>query len=404
MPTPIPTAPAVVRALKGQDMRLRYGTNPQQATATADAVGPQGLPFRVLNGEPGYINLLDALNGWQLVREAHTAMGRPAAASFKHVSPAGAAVDGELDAVTAELYGVSGDGLSGATRAYLRARDADPKSSYGDFVALSHPVDAQLAELLGGMVCDGIVAPGYEPGTVERLSRKKKGSFLVLEADERFTPPATEAREVFGVRLVQDRDDVAITADLLEVATGDPLSAQAERDLLLGLCVLRHTQSNSVCYVRDGVTLGIGAGQQSRVDCTRLAGAKTDTWWLRRHPAVRALEFAPGVRAQDRINWQIRFVEGDLTPDEQARLGEALSAPAPELTARDRAEWARSLTGVSFASDGFLPFRDNIDHAHRHGVTHIAEPGGSIRSDDVAAACRELGITLTWTGLRLFHH
>jgi phosphoribosylaminoimidazolecarboxamide formyltransferase/IMP cyclohydrolase len=385
-------------------MDMRYGINPQQAKATAEPVGPAGLPFRVVNGAPSYINILDALNGWQLVREAHAVQGLPAAASFKHVSPAGAALAGELDEVTAGLYGVAGTELSGITSAYLRARDADPKSSYGDFVALSHPVDAQLAELLSKMVCDGIIAPGYEPGTVERLSRKKNGSFLVLEADEDFVPPATEVREVFGVRLEQDRDQVEITPEVLKVATGGELPAEGVRDLLLGLTVLRYTQSNSVCYVRDGLTLGIGAGQQSRVDCTRLAGAKVDTWWLRRHPSVRALEFAPQVRAQDRINWQIRFIEGDLTADETARLAAALTGPVPELTARERSEWLAELTDVSFASDGFLPFRDNIDHAHRHGVTRIAEPGGSIRSGDVEAACRELGITLAWTGLRLFHH
>ncbi|WP_198545987.1 phosphoribosylaminoimidazolecarboxamide formyltransferase [Actinacidiphila yeochonensis] len=383
---------------------MRYGINPQQMKATARPSGPGGLPFRVVNGAPSYINVLDALNGWQLVREASATLGRPAAASFKHVSPAGAALAGELDEVTAGLHGVAGAELSGIASAYLRARDADPKSSYGDFVALSHPVDAQLAELLAGMVCDGVIAPGYEPGTVERLSRKKKGAFLVLEADPAFVAPATEVRDVFGVRLEQDRDQVEISPEVLKVATGGALPPEAVRDLLLGLSVLRHTQSNSVCYVRDGLTLGIGAGQQSRVDCTRLAGAKTDTWWLRRHPAVRALEFAPGVRAQDRINWQIRFVEGDLTADESARFADALTGPAPELTARDRSEWLARLTDVSFASDGFLPFRDNIDHAHRHGVTRVAEPGGSIRSGDVEAACRELGITLVWTGLRLFHH
>ncbi len=385
-------------------MDMRYGINPQQMKATARPSGPGGLPFRVVNGAPSYINVLDALNGWQLVREASATLGRPAAASFKHVSPAGAALAGELDEVTAGLHGVAGAELSGIASAYLRARDADPKSSYGDFVALSHPVDAQLAELLAGMVCDGVIAPGYEPGTVERLSRKKKGAFLVLEADPAFVAPATEVRDVFGVRLEQDRDQVEISPEVLKVATGGALPPEAVRDLLLGLSVLRHTQSNSVCYVRDGLTLGIGAGQQSRVDCTRLAGAKTDTWWLRRHPAVRALEFAPGVRAQDRINWQIRFVEGDLTADESARFADALTGPAPELTARDRSEWLARLTDVSFASDGFLPFRDNIDHAHRHGVTRVAEPGGSIRSGDVEAACRELGITLVWTGLRLFHH
>ncbi|MER5963638.1 phosphoribosylaminoimidazolecarboxamide formyltransferase [Streptomyces sp. NPDC002057] len=385
-------------------MDLRYGINPQQGTATAAPVEPGRRPVRVLHGSPSYINLLDALNGWQLVREASRTLGRPAAASFKHVSPAGAAVAGPVDDVTAALHGVDGARVGALTSAYLRARDADPKSSYGDFAAVSHPVDAELAELLARVVCDGVVAPGYAPGTVATLSRKKNGRFLVMEADETFTPPSHEAREVFGVRLSQPRDDVPLSAALLDDVRCGALPPAAADDLLLGLAVLRYTQSNSVAYVRDGTTLGIGAGQQSRVDCTRLAGAKTDTWWLRRHPAVRALAFRPGVRRQDRVNWQIRCVEGDLTPDEHTRLAKALAAPAPELTDAQRAEWLGLLTGVAFVSDGALPFRDNVDHAHRHGVAHIAEPGGSIRSTDVEDACREHGITLVRTGLRLFHH
>ncbi|WP_405851709.1 phosphoribosylaminoimidazolecarboxamide formyltransferase [Streptomyces sp. NBC_00090] len=385
-------------------MELRYGINPQQREATTAPVASGSRPVRVVNGSPSYINLLDALNSWQLVREASRVLGRPAAASFKHVSPAGAAVAGPVDEVTAGLYGVDRDRVGALTSAYLRARDADPKSSYGDFAAVSRPVDAELAELLSRVVCDGVIAPGFAPGTVATLSAKKRGRFLVMEADESFTPPSHEAREVYGVRLTQQRDDLPISPALLDDVVCGALTPAAAEDLLLGLAVLRYTQSNSVCYVRGGATLGIGAGQQSRVDCTRLAGAKTDTWWLRRHPAVRALAFRPGIRRQDRINWQIRFVEGDLTPDERARLSGALSVPAPDLTDEQRGEWLAELTGVAFASDGALPFRDNVDHAHRHGVTSIAEPGGSIRSTDVEDACREHGITLARTGLRLFHH
>ncbi|POX45885.1 phosphoribosylaminoimidazolecarboxamide formyltransferase [Streptomyces sp. Ru72] len=384
-------------------MKLRYGINPQQQAAHATPVASGRWPVRLLHGEPSYINMLDALNGWQLVHEAGQALGRPAAASFKHVSPAGAAVSGAVDEVTAELYGVAGHEVGALASAYLRARDADPKSSYGDFAAVSRPVDTELAELLTGMVCDGIVAPGYEPGTVERLRRKKNGRFLIMEADAGFVPPHEEAREVFGLRLTQRHDEVRLSSTLLGVVD-DVLPDTAVADLLLGLAVLRHTQSNSVCYLRDGMTLGIGAGQQSRVDCTRLAGAKVDTWWLRRHPSVRALSFRPGVRRQDRINWQIRFIEGDLTPDEAERLAEALSTPAGELTADARVRWIQRLDQVAFASDGALPFRDNVDHAHRHGVQYIAEPGGSIRSDEVEQACREHRITLARTGLRLFHH
>ncbi|MFF2779114.1 phosphoribosylaminoimidazolecarboxamide formyltransferase [Streptomyces sp. NPDC058052] len=338
------------------------------------------------------------------MREAERASGRPAAASFEHVSPAGAALAGPVDEATARPYGVDPARVGALAGAYLRARDADPKSSYGDFAAVSREVDLELADLLAGVVSDGIVAPGYAPGVLEVLARKKNGGFLVMEADPGFAPPDEEAREVFGMRLVQDRDRSPLTPELLTDVPVGALSDAARADLLLGLAVLRHTQSNSVCYVRDGRTLGIGAGQQSRVDCTRLAGAKADTWWLRRHPLVQGLAFRPGVRRQDRINWQVRLAEGDLTADERARLRSAVTTDPGDLGPDARAAWLAGLTGVSFASDGALPFRDNVDHAHRHGVTAIAEPGGSIRSAEVEDACRELGVTLARTGLRLFHH
>jgi phosphoribosylaminoimidazolecarboxamide formyltransferase / IMP cyclohydrolase len=386
-------------------MELRYGMNPQQATAHATPVTPGSWPVRVLNGQPSLINMLDALNGWQLVREAGQLLGRPAAASFKHTSPAGAALSGPVDEVTAGLYGPDNVSDGTVTSAYLRARDADPKSSYGDFAAVSSPVDASLARTLAGVVCDGIIAPGYEPGTVAQLSRKKNGSFLIIEADPAFSPPARESREVFGVRLTQDADTTRISRDTLGPArAGEPLPEKAVDDVLLGLVVLRYTQSNSVCYARAGMTLGIGAGQQSRVDCTRLAGAKTDTWWLRRHPAIQALSFAPHVRRQDKINWQFRLIEGDLTAAERAQLTTVLTRPAAELTPDQRAAWLRRLTGVAFVSDGYLPFRDNVEHASRHGVSYVAEPGGSARSDEIADACAEYGISLVRTGLRLFHH
>ncbi|MFJ9517201.1 phosphoribosylaminoimidazolecarboxamide formyltransferase [Kitasatospora sp. NPDC101801] len=383
---------------------MRYGINPQQATARAVPVDPDRVPLRLLQGQPSYINLLDALNSWQLVREAERTLGRPAAASFKHVSPAGAALAGPVDEATARLYDVDAAAVGELTSAYLRARDADPKSSYGDFVAVSHEVDLELAELLVRVVSDGIVAPSYAPGVLEVLAKKKNGRFLVMAADPEFEPPEQESRDVFGLRLTQQRDRLALTPDLLADVQVGALPEQARTDLLLGLAVLRFTQSNSVCYVRDGQTLGIGAGQQSRVDCTRLAGAKVDTWWLRRHPLVQGLRFRPEIRRQDRVNWQIRLVEGDLTEDERARFRQAVEADPGTLSPAERADWLDRLTGVSFVSDGCLPFRDNVDHAHRHGVTSIAEPGGSIRSDEVEAACRELGIALAWTGLRLFHH
>lgn len=384
-------------------MRLRYGMNPHQASAHATPVTPGTWPLQVIHGEPSFINMLDALNAWQLAGEASRLLGRPAAASFKHTSPAGAAVSGPLDDAAAELYGADG-GVSEVASAYLRARDADPKSSYGDFAAVSHPVDGDLAGLLAGLVCDGIVAPGYAPGTVARLATKKNGRFLIMEADEAFTPPREESREIFGLRLTQERDQAELSRDLLTVVTGPPLPGAAADDLLLGMAVLRYTQSNSVAYTRGGMTIGIGAGQQSRVDCTRLAGTKAGTWWLRRHPAIRSVSSVSGLRRQEKINWQVRLIEGDLTVVERAVLGEVLAGPAAELTPDQRTEWMDGLSGVAFASDGYLPFRDNVDHAHRRGVSYIAEPGGSIHSGEVAAACREYGITLARTGLRLFHH
>ena len=319
------------------------------------------------------------------------------------MSPAGVAIAGDVDDVASASVGLPCNGMSAISTAYARARDADPKSSYGDLAAVSVPVDADLADLLGGVVCDGIVAPGFEPGVVATLSRKRNGRFLVIEADDEVEPPLEESREVLGLRLRQQRDAAPLTDVLLAAASGE-LTPTNRVDLLLGLIVLRYTQSNSVAFVRDGMTLGIGAGQQSRVDCTRLAGAKVDIWWLRRHPLVRGLEFAPSVRRQDRINWHVRLAEGDLTQSERDRLDAALVTPPPEVTATLRREWLARLSDVAFVSDGVLPFRDNVDHACRHGVSCIAEPGGSIRSGDVETACREQGVVLAQTGLRLFHH
>ncbi|ADP81686.1 Phosphoribosylaminoimidazolecarboxamide formyltransferase [Pseudofrankia inefficax] len=377
-------------------MNLRYGMNPHQRPATVEPLDGTA-PVRVLHGEPSYINMLDALGGWQLVREAAGALGRPAAASFKHVSPAGAALAGALDAAMTESYRL-GPGPAGAlTSAYVRARDTDPKSSYGDFAAVSAPVDAELADLLRRLVCDGIVAPGYEPGTVATLSAKKNGAFVVLEADPAYQPPTQEVRDVCGLRFVQPRDDAVLDRTTLADVQVGTVPDGARDDLLLGLIVVRHTQSNSVAYVRDGMTLGVGAGQQSRVDGVRLAGAKTDTWWLRRHPRVQALTTGGDRKIQDRINDQISYLDADPAMREDG------TGPVP-LTGADRARWLRQLDQVALASDGALPFPDNIDHAHRHGVRYIAEPGGSTRSADVAAACQDRGIALIHTGLRLFRH
>ena len=384
-------------------IQLRYGMNPHQQHATIEPIGTGSAPVRVIHGDPSYINMLDALNAWQLVREASIALGRPAATSFKHVSPAGAAIAGAIDAVMAESYHVDAADIGPLTSAYLRARDADPKSSYGDLIAVSEPVDVELAQTLRQLACDGIIAPSYAPGTLATLAAKKRGTFLVLEADDSFEPPTVETREVFGMRLTQARDDVPLTRDHLRPATGT-LPPAALDDLLLGAIVLRYTQSNSVAYLRDGMTVGIGAGQQSRIDCTRLAGAKTDTWWLRRHPSVRSLPGDAGARIQDRINQQITFLDSPgLGSLGQNSLGPDSLGP-DSLAADERDRWLDLLDGVAFVSDGAIPFVDNIEQARRHGVRYIAEPGGSIRTADVMAACADAGIGLVHTGVRLFHH
>ena len=349
-------------------MHLRYGMNPHQPATISGS-----SPFTVLHGSPSYINILDALNAWQLVREAFAAFEVPAATSFKHVSPAGAALAGPLDETIRTTYAV--DRVSPVTSAYLRARDADPKSSYGDFVAVSHPVDASLAAVLKRLTCDGIIAPGYDEGVVGTLSAKKRGTFVVLEADVDFEPPVEEVRELYGVRLTQHRDSAPLTLSLL----GPDHPADAARDLLLGLIVLRYTQSNSIAFLRDGMAIGIGAGQQSRIDCTRLAGQKADTWWLRRAVLPR-----PDLPLSARINHQLAEVE--------------------RLSPADRATLLAPLVDVAMVSDGAIPFADNIEEAHRHGVRHLAEPGGSLRSAEVATSCADHGITLSQTGLRLFHH
>ncbi len=382
-------------------MQLRYGMNPHQ---DARVVLPKGKPpIQVIRGEPSYINLLDALNAWRLVLEASAATGRPAAASFKHVSPAGIAVAGPVDA-TAQQTWRTGAAPGPLTAAYVRSRDADPKSSFGDLIAVSEPVDIELAEFVAGVVSDGIIAPDYEDGALAILAPKKQGSFLVLTADPAYQPPEWEARDVNGVILEQQRDGVPLTPDLLTVVSGAALPPHAVRDALLSLAAVRYTQSNSVALVADGAALGIGAGQQNRVDCVRLAAAKAATWWLRRHDHIRDLPAVPGMLRQERLNWQVRMAEGDMTPGQLAEFAALFPRTAPYLDPADRNQWLARLDGVTLSSDGFLPFRDNIDHASRIGVRYVVEPGGSSRSGEVAEACAEYGMTLIRTGLRLFHH
>jgi phosphoribosylaminoimidazolecarboxamide formyltransferase/IMP cyclohydrolase len=385
-------------------MQLKYGCNPHQPFASAEARPGESAPLEIRNGKPSMINLLDALNAWQLVRELRLALDLPAATSFKHVSPAGAAVAVDLPSDLQAAYEVAGRELTPLATAYVRARGADPKSSFGDFVALSDRVDVATATFLKGVVSDGVVAPGFEPEAQELLASKKGGTFIVIEADPTFEAPPREEREVFGMRLVQDRNNRLVSLDdVVEPVTGT-LTEEARRDLALGLITLKYTQSNSVGYALGGQMIGIGAGQQSRVDCTKLAGAKADTWHLGRHPRVLGLRFKKGVKRQERINWRVRFIEGDLTPSEEQAFGEVLEEPQALLSADEKAAWVAKLDGVSLASDGFIPFRDNIEQAQKHGVRFIAQPGGSNRDADIEAACRDYGIAMVHTDLRLFHH
>ena len=382
---------------------LRYGCNPHQGEAAFET--DQAHPaLRVRAGAPSMINMLDALNAWQLVAELRTALDAPAAASFKHLSPAGAAVAVELPDDLRRAYEVADRELTPLATAYVRARGADPKSSFGDFVALSDPADAATANYLRGVVSDGVIAPGFEPGAFDTLAAKKNGAFVVLEVDPQYTPPPTERREVFGVVLTQERNNHRPSAaDLANVVCGE-LTEDARRDLLLGLVTLKYTQSNAVGYALGGQMIGIGAGQQSRVDCTALAGTKADTWHLRRHPELLAMRFRANVKRQARVNWRTRCAEGGLTTAEQSALAAVSTSPPLALDGGKRTAWLARQSGVSMVSDGFLPFRDNVDHARKHGVRFIAQPGGSTRDAEVEQACREHGIAMAHTGVRLFHH
>jgi AICAR transformylase/IMP cyclohydrolase PurH len=385
-------------------LRLKYGCNPHQSYAAMQPIDSVTTPIRVLNGAPGFINVLDALNAWQLVHEAQIATGLTAAASFKHLSPAGVGLAVPLSPALAQAYEVEGKDLTPATLAYVRARGTDPKSSFGDFAAISEIVDLATAQFLKGVVCDGIIAPGFEAAALAVLRQKKDGTFIVIEADPAFEPPKRERRELLGMWIEQDRNDHQITAiDLANIVCG-ALTSEATRDLLLGLVSVKYTQSNSVGYALGGQMIGIGAGQQSRIDCTKLAGAKADLWWLGTHPKVLNLPFKQGVKKQDRINWRVRYIEGDLTGSEEQAFRNAIDGSVDPFYVDEKTEWLRQLGGVSLVSDGFIPFRDNIDRASRHGVAFVAEPGGALRDNDVQEACREYGMTLIRTNVRLFHH
>jgi len=390
-----------------QQFELKYGCNPHQKPAAIHSLEGRKLPFSVLNGQPGYINLLDALNAWQLVQELDEVLGLPAAASFKHVSPAGAAVSVPLNDILKEVYDCKDLELSQLATAYIRARGADPLSSFGDFISLSRKVDVNTAELIRKMVSDGIIAPGFDDDALKLLKEKKGGKYLILLADTEFRAPETEFREVYGVGFSQLRNTVKINEKslLTEVVTKKKqLSAAARRDLILASITLKYTQSNSVAYALDGQMIGIGAGQQSRVDCTKLAGSKAETWFMRQHPKVRSLPFHEQVSNVDRTNARILCIDGGMTAPELRAWKSKFSTPVEALPQEEKAAWLPKLKGVSLSSDAFFPFRDNIDQASKRGVNFIVQPGGSNRDEEVISAADEYEMVMAFSGIRLFHH
>jgi hypothetical protein len=402
---------SLIRMLKGVSMKkleLKYGCNPNQKPACIYMDEDKELPIKVLSGSPGYINLLDALNAWQLVKELKKATGYPAAASFKHVSPAGAAIGLELDETLKRIYFVEEDDLSPLACAYARARGADRMSSFGDFIALSDVCDVQTAMLIKPEVSDGIIAPGYKEEALQILRDKKKGKYNIIEIDKDYNPPNTEVKQVFGVNFEQGRNTIEINEELLEhiVTDNKTMSEAAKRDLLISMITIKYTQSNSVCYVKDGQAIGIGAGQQSRIHCTRLAGNKADFWYLRQAPKVLALDFVDGIGRADRDN-TIDIYIGDNSVEEllsNDNWKRVLKTRPEEFTKEEKKEFLKSLTDVSLGSDAFFPFGDNIERAYQSGVKYIAQPGGSVRDDNVIEACNKYGIVMAHTGLRLFHH
>ena len=391
-----------------KELELKYGCNPNQKPARIFMNGEKDLPIKVLSGRPGYINLLDALNGWQLVRELKKATGLPAAASFKHVSPAGAAVGLPLDETLAKIYWVDDMGeLSPLACAYARARGADRMSSFGDFVSLSEVCDVDTARLIKREVSDGVIAPGYEPEALEILKSKKNGNYCVIEMDESYEPEKTERKQVFGVVFEQGRNDLDINRDLIAnvVTVNQEIPDAAKIDLVIALITLKYTQSNSVCYAKGGQAIGIGAGQQSRVHCTRLAGQKADNWFLRQAPQVLGLQFVDGIRRADRDN-AIDVYIGEEYMDVLAdgAWEKSFKVKPPVFTREEKRAWLDQMTDVALGSDAFFPFGDNIERAYKSGVRYIAQPGGSVRDDDVIKTCNKYQMAMAFTGIRLFHH
>lgn len=389
-----------------KEMELKYGCNPNQKPSKI-FVETGELPIEVLNGRPGYINLLDAFNGWQLVRELKNATGLPAATSFKHVSPAGAAVGLPLSETLQKIYFVDDLELSPLACAYARARGADRMSSYGDFIALSDCCDAPTAKMIQREVSDGIIAPDYTPEALEILKSKRKGTYNIIKIDPSFVPDPIERKQVFGITFEQGRNNLEINTGLLAnvVTEKKDLPADAKRDMLISLITLKYTQSNSVCYVKDGQAIGIGAGQQSRIHCTRLAGNKADIWWLRQAPQVLGLQFVDGVRRADRDNAIDVYISDeymDVLAD--GAWENIFKVKPPVFTKEEQKAWLAKNTNVTLGSDAFFPFGDNVERAHKSGVAYIAQPGGSIRDDNVIEACNKYGIAMAFTGIRLFHH
>lgn len=390
------------------EMLLKYGCNPNQKPSRVFMEEGKDLPIQVLNGKPGYINLLDAFNGWQLVRELKKATGMCAATSFKHVSPAGAAIGKPLSEVEKKIYFVDDLGeLTPLASAYARARGADRMSSYGDFIALSDECDACTAKMIQREVSDGIIAPGYTDEALEILKSKRKGTYNITKIDENYVPAPIERKQVFGVTFEQGRNELKIDNDMLTniVTDNKEIPEDKKTDLVISLITLKYTQSNSVCYVKDGQAIGIGAGQQSRIHCTRLAGNKADIWWLRQHPKVLGLQFVDNIRRPDRDNAIDVYISDEHDDVLAEGVWQNTFKVKPEvLTEAEKKEWLAKNTGVCLGSDAFFPFGDNIERAKKSGVAYIAEPGGSIRDDHVIMTCNKYNMAMAFTGIRLFHH
>jgi phosphoribosylaminoimidazolecarboxamide formyltransferase/IMP cyclohydrolase len=388
-----------------KNLALKYGCNPNQKPAEIRSVSGE-LPFQVLNGNPGYINFMDALNSWQLVKELKMALNMPAAASFKHVSPAGAALGLSLTDQEKKACFVEDIDLSPIAAAYVRARGADRMSSFGDWAAMSDIVDKATALVLKREVSDGIIAPGYTPEALEILKQKKGGKYNIVEIDPAYEPPALETKLIYGVEFIQQKNSIIPGAKDLEniVTANKNLPEDAKRDLILAMLTLKYTQSNSVCYVFNGQVIGVGAGQQSRIHCTRLAGEKTDIWYLKQHPRVLNLKFRENVGRPERDNALDLFVRRDAAEYELKMLPDLLAEVPARLTDKERETWLQGLKNVTLGSDGFFPFRDNIDRAAKSGVKYVVQPGGSVRDDIVINSCNEYDMVMVMTGIRLFHH